>query len=266
MRPTVDRIATDSWPTYHRQLTDIPPTYDRYSVEVRWRGIDRYSGDTLSLCRPNIDRLLTNSGPTLDGLSVDSRPTVDRLTIIYRSTIDRMSIDYRSTIDWYIDRLPTDIAVDIAVDITSTNTKTTSEESSNKLPQDLDIIGRYAFTDKFTGQPAKDGQTILGNKLLNFELRGTQKQIPFIHWVQPELVEGCFANNSLKWWSISLDRVICWSHFSISCELHPSRRTLPYTDAFRPSTGPTSKNRAVFTRHYCTGILFRQIEVTFDLN
>ena len=32
------------------------------------------------------------------------------------------------------------------------------------------------------------------------------------------------------------------------------------------STGPTSKNRAVFTRHYITGILFRQIEVTFDLN
>ena len=94
MRPTVDRYATDSWPTYHQQLTDITPTYDRYSVEVRWRSIDRYSGDTLSLCRPNIDRLSTNSGPTLDGLSVDSRPTVDRLTIVYRSTIDR-----------YIDRI-----------------------------------------------------------------------------------------------------------------------------------------------------------------
>ena len=29
--------------------------------------------------------------------------------------------------------------------------------------------------------------------------------------------------------------------------------------------GPTSKNRAVFTRRYCTGILFREIDVTFDL-
>ena len=44
------------------------------------------------------------------------------------------------------------------------------------------------------------------------------------------------------------------------------RRTLSDTDAFRPSTGPTSKNRAVFSRHYCTRILFRHIEVRFDLN
>ena len=167
-------------------------------TDIRSRCVDEVSTDTRAILYRSVDRISTDYRPTLVRLSAACRPTVDRLTIIYRSTIDRMSIDYRSTIDLYIDRLPTDIAVDIAVDITSTNTKTTPEESSNKLPQDLDIIGRYAFTEKFTGQPAKDGQTILGNKLLNFELRGTQKQIPFIHWVQPELVEGCFANNSLK--------------------------------------------------------------------
>lgn len=32
------------------------------------------------------------------------------------------------------------------------------------------------------------------------------------------------------------------------------------------STRPTSENRTVFTRHYITGVLFRQIEVTFDLS
>ena len=130
MPPTVDRYATDSWPTYHRQLTDIPPTYDRYSVEVRLRNIDRYSADSLSLSRPTGGRISTDSRPTVDRhstacrstvhrLSTDSRSTIDRLSIDYRPTIDRLSTDYRSTIDRYIDRLSTDIAVDIAVDITS---------------------------------------------------------------------------------------------------------------------------------------------------
>ena len=78
MRPTADRYATDSWPTYHWQLTDIPPTYDRYSVEVCRRNIDRYSADGLSLCRPTVDHLSIDSRSTGERLALDSRSTVDR--------------------------------------------------------------------------------------------------------------------------------------------------------------------------------------------
>ena len=52
--------------------------------------------------------------------------------------------------------------------------------------------------------------------------------------------------------------------FSSSCSFVLRRRKFPYADAFRPSTGPTSKYRAVFTRHYCSGIVLRQIEVTLN--
>ena len=41
----------------------------------------------------------------------------------------------------------------------SSHGETTLEESSNKSPQDYDIIGRHALKEKFTRRPAKDGQT-----------------------------------------------------------------------------------------------------------
>ena len=108
MPPTVDRYATDSWPTYHRQLTDIPPTYDRYSVEVRLRNIDRYSADSLSLSRPTGGRISTDTRPPVGRQSTDCRPTLGRPSTDYRSTIDRLSIDYRplyrSTVDRYSGR------------------------------------------------------------------------------------------------------------------------------------------------------------------
>ena len=111
MRPTVDRYATDNWPTYHRQLADIQPTYDRYSVEM-----------CRPLYRPPVDRLsvdvAVDTRSIVGRLSIDSRPSVDRQSTECRSSVDRVSIECRPSVDRLSTATSTAIAVDIAVDIT----------------------------------------------------------------------------------------------------------------------------------------------------
>ena len=103
-RPTIDRVSTNNIynniPIHRSSIEQLSATCRRNVGEVSvneklyrprhfwndyWPCLDRLSTNYRPLCRPTVDRVLTEYRPSVDRVSTDYRPSVDRYIDRYLS-------------------------------------------------------------------------------------------------------------------------------------------------------------------------------------